>query len=78
MFNPSSDWTKEERNEVIQLLCEELMEYSKYGRFVPPEIQNDIAEAIIFLTTKDSPFLEGNRNYILGLITLSILSRNTI
>jgi hypothetical protein len=68
MFHPTSDWTREERTEIIQSLKEHLLDL-KSSQF--PTAENiyaaaDLEERIRFLEQMSASFLEANRSAILN------------
>ncbi len=66
MPNPSSEWAKEEREEVLLALQGQLLEYGeRHGNPVPSYVMDDITERMHLVKDADAEFLELNRAGIL-------------
>jgi len=64
--NPSSEWTQEERLELITYLAGQLHDYSQEGRpLIRAGLVYAITERVVFVATTPAKFLEGNREQIL-------------
>jgi hypothetical protein len=68
MFNPSSIWTRDEREQIIQSLEEALSDLKSSQRPTPENLYSaaDLEERIGFLKGMPANFLEANRAAILN------------
>lgn len=63
-MNISTEWTEEERLNLVAFLANQLLEVSRVES-VPREQVFDVSNRIILLLTQPPEFLETNRNAIL-------------
>ena len=64
MFEPSPEWTDEERRKVVLQIALQLKELAYQGTIVPTKAR-DFAERIELVLTAGVSVLEANRNTIL-------------
>ena len=65
MFEPSPQWTDEERKRVVLDICKAMEKKSKEHAFIDPSKIFDLMERIRFILTEPAAFLEKNRKDIL-------------
>ena len=67
-FNPSPEWTDDERKAAIQLIALKLKNES-WDKLPDRKIVFHLGDAIDFLLNNDASMLEENRSMLLDLIT---------
>ena len=63
--DPSREWNKKERLEIIGSISKELIETSRNGKFLPARQVFEMAERIHLVATQTAYLLENNRRQIL-------------
>ncbi len=68
-YVPTEKWTERDRNHAVIEIAQQMKQASASKCLMPAEQVYDWSERILFLLTKDSGFLQANREQILnGLI----------